>query len=106
MEKVALETKADNTLAFVLYDDQKKAGEMVVTIRRNELTAEHTEMEPFYQGRGFGAKLVEGMAEYVRSHGMIVSVLCPYTYAQFNRDPEKYDDIWNRHKRPPGIKLT
>jgi predicted GNAT family acetyltransferase len=100
MEKVVLETRDDKTQAFVLFEDEKKAGEMIVSIHGTELTAEHTEIEPFYRGRGFAVKLVEGMADYVRSHGMKVGVLCPYTYAQFNRHPEKYTDIWNKGNRP------
>jgi predicted GNAT family acetyltransferase len=100
MEKVVLETREDKTQAFVLYDGDKKAGEMVVSIHGKELTAEHTEVKPVYRGRGFAIKLVEAMADFVRSHGMTVGVLCPYTYAQFNRQPEKYADIWNKGKRP------
>src|SRR4051812_26809005 len=100
MEKIEFEKKDDGTQAFVLYDNEKKAGEMLISIKGNEMTAEHTEVEPAYRSRGFGVRLVDAMADYVRSHQMIVAVLCPYTYAQFNRDPEKYADIWNKGKRP------
>jgi predicted GNAT family acetyltransferase len=100
MEKVLLETKKDNTLAFVLYENDQKAGEMLVSVKDKEMTAEHTEVEPAYRDRGFAVKLVDAMADYVRSHGMKVAVLCPYTYAQFNRHSEKYSDIWNKAKRP------
>src|SRR6202012_1928040 len=88
----------DKTQAFILYDNEKKAGEMTVSIHGIELTAEHTEVAPFYRGRGFAVKLVEGMADYVRSHGMKVGVLYPYTYAQFNRHPE--------NMRTSGIKAN
>ena len=100
MEKIVLEPGANQTQILALYENEQQVGHMVVSIRGNELTAEHTEIEPAYRNGGFGAKLVAGMADYVRTHGMRVAALCPYTYAQFNRHPEKYADIWRKGVRP------
>jgi len=100
MGKIELEKKDDGKQAFALYANGLRAGEMVISVHGNELTVGHTEVAPAYRGQGVGLKLIDAMVNYVRSHRMKVAVLCPYTYAQLNRHPEKHADVWNKRKRP------
>ena len=94
MTDIKLELDEKKHGAFNLYEDDKKLGEMVVSIKENVLTVYHTEVDPEAGGKGFAKLLLDTMTTYVRENKLMVKPLCPYVHAQFKRHPEEYNEIW------------
>lgn len=96
METIKLELNEKKHGAFNLYEEGKKLGEMVISIKDDVLTVYHTGVEPEAEGKGFAKKLLEEMTTYARQNNMKVLPLCPYVHAQFKRRPDEYADIWKK----------
>lgn len=95
----AIELKLENNGkgAFVIEEGGERIAEMAIGISGNNLTVFHTEVSDKLKGQGVAGKLLSTMVEYARSNKLMVIALCPYVHAQFQRHPEQYNDIWNRH---------
>lgn len=96
METIKLELDAKNHGAFNLYVDDKKLGEMTLSIKPELLTVYHTGVEPEGEGKGYAKKLLDEMTSYARANNLMVLPLCPYVHAQFKKHPEDYQDIWKK----------
>ena len=55
----------------------------------------HTEVDPAFEGRGFGARLAAGALDDVRARGLRLTVKCPFIAAYVKRHPE-YEDLLTR----------
>ena len=53
----------------------------------------HTEVDRRHEGKGYGAKLVAGVLDDLRSRGMTVLPICPYAMAWIKRHPEYLDVV-------------
>jgi uncharacterized protein len=51
----------------------------------------HTEVDPAYEGRGIGSRLVGGALDAVRGRGLRVTPRCPFVAAHIERHPEYAD---------------
>lgn len=51
----------------------------------------HTEVDPEFEGRGIGSRLVGGALDEVRSRGLLVTPRCPFVAAHIQRHPEYAD---------------
>lgn len=71
-----------------------KIGKMDVLVRDQRLTVYHTEVDPAYEGRGFAKSLLVALVGYAHEKELKVVPLCPYVRAQFQRNPEIYQDVW------------
>ena len=80
-----------------LFSDDKKAGKMDIALVEDTLTVYHTEVDPAFEGKGFGRLLLEGLVSYARENGLKIIPLCPYVHAQFKRRPEEYNDVWQKN---------
>lgn len=96
MAEVKLQLAERGRGAFYLYEEDEKAGEMVVGISGTTLTVYHTEVDPKFEGRGLAKLMLEEMVAYARANHLTVMPLCPYVHAQFKRHPELYKDIWKQ----------
>lgn len=94
MTTIKLELDEKMHGAFNLYEEGEKLGEMVISIRDNNLTVYHTEIDPSAGGKGYAKLLLEYMVNYSRENNFKVIALCPYVHAQFKRHPDEYADIW------------
>jgi predicted GNAT family acetyltransferase len=52
----------------------------------------HTEVDPEFEGRGYGSRLARAVLEDVRARGLKASVHCPFISAYLERHRE-FDDI-------------
>jgi hypothetical protein len=52
----------------------------------------HTEIDPEFEGRGLGGKLVKGALEDVRANGGRLVASCPFVASYLDRHPE-YGDL-------------
>jgi predicted GNAT family acetyltransferase len=52
----------------------------------------HTEVDPAFEGRGYGSRLAAGALEDVRAQGLKATIHCPFISAYVKRHHE-FDDI-------------
>ena len=55
----------------------------------------HTEVDPAYEGQGYGSRLAKGVLDDIRARGVRVTVKCPFMAAYLKRHPE-YGDVLAR----------
>ncbi|MEP6802912.1 MAG: GNAT family N-acetyltransferase [Flavobacterium sp.] len=96
MPEVQLKLDEKQHGGFHLIENDKKIGEMVLSISGTILTVYHTEVDEEFNGKGYAKVLLDEMVAYVREHKYTVKALCPYVFAQFTRHPDKYGDIWEK----------
>jgi predicted GNAT family acetyltransferase len=60
----------------------------------------HTEVEPAFEGRGLGARLVTGALDDLRARGRTVVALCPFVRA-YLRHHREYADLVARGPAAP-----
>ena len=94
MQDIKFEINKTGRGAFFFEKEGKHLGEMIISISDEILTVYHTEVLPEIEGKGIAKKLVEAMVDYVRAHQLKIIPLCPYVSAVFNKNPEKYKDVW------------
>ena len=51
----------------------------------------HTEVDPAFEGRGLGSRLVAGALEEIRARGLSVVPVCPFVVSYLRRHPEYAD---------------
>ena len=96
MDEVKLNLNEKGHGAFFVTEGTEQLGEMVVSIKGNDLIVYHTEVSTKAEGKGLAKKMLNAMVDYARSHGLKVIPLCPYVHAQFKRRPEQYGDVWKK----------
>jgi uncharacterized protein len=96
MITVKLELDEQKQGAFNLYEDDKKAGEMVVNVDSVDITVYHTEVLPEYEGKGYAKLLLDALVAEARKTDKKIIPLCPYVHAQFKRHPQEYEDVWEK----------
>ncbi len=97
MNDVQLIVDEEGRGAFFIEKDTKKIAEMVVAIKDDTITVFHTEVIDELKGKGVATQLLFALVEYAREHNKKVTPLCVYVRTQFDRYPEKYDDVGNKH---------
>jgi uncharacterized protein len=68
------------------------AGFSEYLVKPGRLVFTHTIVEPEFEGRGFGSKLVREELDDVRRRGLKVTPLCPFVRAFIRRHPD-YQDL-------------
>ncbi|MFL5951748.1 MAG: GNAT family N-acetyltransferase [Gaiellaceae bacterium] len=75
-------------LRYELLLDGDVVGELRYGLRADAVALVHTEVEPRFEGRGFGAELVAGALDDLRARGAHVIPICPFVRAYIRRHPE------------------
>ena len=75
------ELEVDGTLAGILR--YRTEPGLVVLV--------HTDVDPAFEGRGLGGRLVAGALDDIRARGLRVVPLCPFAAAYIRRHPEYAD---------------
>jgi predicted GNAT family acetyltransferase len=80
-------------LRYELFVDGQPAG--LIRYRRlpDTLALVHTEVDPQFEGRGLGARLIEGALADIRERGLHVVPICPFVRAYLDRHPGDRDLI-------------
>jgi len=71
--------------------DGKVAGFSTYRLVADRLVFLHTEVDPAYEGRGIGSRLVRGALDDVRSRGLRATPRCPFVADYIERHPEYRD---------------
>ena len=72
--------------------DGKHAGLSAFEERPGVVVITHTEVDDAYEGQGIGSQLARASLDDVRSRGLKVVPICPFTKAFIDRHPE-YQDL-------------
>ena len=96
MSEVTLKLDERGRGAFVLEEEKKKVGEMVIGLSETALTVYHTEVDPEMEGKGMAKLMLDKMVSYAREKNLQVIPLCEYVIVQLKRHPDDYADIWRK----------
>jgi predicted GNAT family acetyltransferase len=78
---------------FYIEENGKRAARMTYVVdSEGRLVVEHTYVEPEFEGKGLGKILVRTVVEYVRTHGLELVPVCPYTKSVIEKTKE-YQDV-------------
>lgn len=83
--------------ALVIDDNEGRQAEMKFEKQERNLIVHDLHISDKLKTHGAGPALVEKIVNYAREENLAVVPLCPYVQAQFNKHPDRYADIWNRH---------
>jgi predicted GNAT family acetyltransferase len=96
MSEVKLKLDERGRGAFVIEEQEKQVGEMVIGISETALTVYHTEVDPEMEGKGLAKMMLDEMVGYAREKKLQVVPLCEYVHVQFKRHPDDYADVWRK----------
>ena len=82
---------------------EARLGDVVVgyseyrRVEHDRLILFHTEVDPAFEGQGFGSRLAKGVLDDIRARGLRVTVKCPFMAAYLKRHRE-YEDLLGQPK--------
>lgn len=84
---------ADNPdeLRYELHVDGELAGWIRYSRRPGAFVLIHTDVDPRFEARGLGGRLVEGALDDLRARGLKVVPVCPFVAGFIGRHPEYAD---------------
>ncbi|HXJ19004.1 MAG TPA: GNAT family N-acetyltransferase [Polyangia bacterium] len=76
---------------FIDKDGERLARQIYHRIDDRHVNITHTEVSPQLQGRGIARRLLDATVAWARATGTRLSATCPYSKAQFEKDPSIRD---------------
>lgn len=77
---------------FKAVEDEKEAGRMTYSwAGENKFIIDHTEVNPEFNGKGVGKKMVLAAVEYARNNNLKIIPLCPFAKSVFEKTEEIRD---------------
>ena len=73
---------------YELLLDGERIGELAYRQRKDRIAFTHTNVNPAYEGRGFGSRLAEAALADARRQGLAVVPLCPFIAWYIEQHPE------------------
>ena len=73
---------------YELQLDGERIGELAYRQRNDRIAFTHTNVDPAYEGRGFGSRLAEAALDDARRQGLAVVPLCPFIAWYIEQHPE------------------
>lgn len=88
IEHISNETKG----FFKAVEEGKEAGRMTYSwAGEKKFIIDHTEVNPAFNGKGVGKKLVMAAVEYARKNDLKIIPLCPFAKSVFDKTEEIRD---------------
>jgi uncharacterized protein len=78
-------------LRYELWDGTTLAGFIDYRIEPGTVVLVHTDVDPSFEGRGLGSRLVGGALDDVRARGLKLVPLCPFVATYIRRHPDYAD---------------
>jgi predicted GNAT family acetyltransferase/glutaredoxin len=76
---------------YELLLDGERIGELAYRQRNDRIAFTHTNVNPGYEGRGFGSRLAGAALDDARRQGLAVAPLCPFIAWYIDQHPEHGD---------------
>jgi predicted GNAT family acetyltransferase len=83
---------------YELWLGEERAGIIEYGTRPGVVELIHTEIDPAFEGRGLGTRLIAGALDDIRARGLGLIPTCPFVRAYLRRHPEARDLV----VRPSG----
>ena len=81
---------------FEAVEDGKEAGKMTYTWAGDtKFIIDHTEVNPDFNGKGVGKKLVMAAVEYARTNNLKIIPLCPFAKSVFDKNEDIRDVLFS-----------
>lgn len=93
MNDVAIKMNNNSSGAFIIEHENKQIGEMSFLLKNQEISIDHTEVKPEFEGKGLAKKMFLKMIEYAREYKLKVVANCSYVQAQIQKNKEEYADV-------------
>jgi predicted GNAT family acetyltransferase len=78
-------------LRYELLLDERVVGEIRYRLATDAVVLVHTEVLPWLEGGGFGARLVAGALDDIRERGLHVVPICPFVRSYIRRHADYRD---------------
>jgi predicted GNAT family acetyltransferase len=85
-------------LRYLLRTGDEQAGELLYADKGTRRTLIHTEIDPAFEGRGFGSRLAAAALADARRRGLTVVPECPFVISYLRRHPDELDVVDERHR--------
>lgn len=92
--EIIMEPNGETKGAFKISDEGKQGGIMTYSMARDVMIIDHTEVDPAFEGKGLGKKLVFAAVAYARENNLKIKPLCPFANAVFKRTEEIRDVLF------------
>jgi uncharacterized protein len=76
---------------YELWVGDERAGVIEYETKPGVVVLIHTEIDPDFEGRGLGSKLIAGALSDIRTRGLKLEPICPFVRAYLRRHPEERD---------------
>jgi uncharacterized protein len=76
---------------YELWLGEEIAGGIEYETKPGVVVLIHTEIDPEFEGRGLGSKLIAGALQDIRARGLKLQPICPFVRAYLTRHPEESD---------------
>ncbi len=81
---------------FYIEQEGRLIAELDYRIKDNVLDAYHTGVRPEFEGQGIAGRLFDQMVQFARENNYTVLPTCPYILVKFRRNPEGFNDVWEK----------
>jgi predicted GNAT family acetyltransferase len=81
----------ERELRYEWWEGGQRVGSIAYRTEPGVRVLVHTEVEPRFEGRGVGARLVAAALDDLRARGLLLVPLCPFVAAYVRRHPEYAD---------------
>jgi uncharacterized protein len=81
---------------YELWIDDERAGVIEYETSPGVVVLIHTEIDPAFEGRGLGSKLIAAALKDIRDRGLGLKPICPFVRAYLDRHPEERDLVVHR----------
>ena len=90
---IEMDEKIDGNGSFIIKHEKQQVGEMTFSLTDHEISVDHTEVEPEFEGKGLAKKMFLKMIEYAREKKLKVVATCSYVQKQIEKNKEEYADV-------------
>jgi uncharacterized protein len=81
----------DEEQRYELRIADERAGVIEYDTKPDTIVLIHTEIDPAFEGRGLGSKLIAWALKDIRDRGLKLKPVCPFVRAYLRRHPEEQD---------------
>jgi len=81
----------DEEQRYELWLGDERAGVIEYDTKPDTVVLIHTEIDPAFEGRGLGSKLIAWALKDIRDRGLRLKPVCPFVRAYLKRHPEEQD---------------
>lgn len=90
--EIILETD-DKKGRFILMNNNEQAGLMTFTMAGEIMIISHTEVDPSFEGKGLGKKLVAAAVDHARKNNLKIKPLCPFANRVLQHQRDEVQDV-------------